>query len=53
MGISQMLGRDTAAGRAAGLGCLELLAARNTAADLLHDLPQGGAHGDFHQTGVV
>ena len=49
----QILGRDTAAGRTAGLGCLELLAVRDAAADLLHDLPQGGAHGHFHQAGVM
>ena len=51
-GIDQLSG-DAAAGGAAGLGSLELLAARHAAADFLHDFPQGGAHGDFHQAGVV
>ena len=48
-----LLSRDTAAGRAAGLGRLELLAVRDAAADLLDDFAQGGAHGDFHQAGVA
>ena len=45
--------RETSAGRTAGLGSLELLAVRNAAADLLYDLTQGGAHRDFHKTGVL
>ncbi len=53
MGISKVLRRDTSAGGSAGLGCLELLAVWDAAADLLDDVPQGGAHGDLHQTGVV
>ena len=35
----QMLRWDTSAGRSSGLGSLELLTVRDTAADFLHDLP--------------
>ena len=49
----QMLRRDAAAGGAAGLRGLELLAVRDAAADVIDDGAQGGTHGDFHQTGVV
>ena len=52
-GDIEMLSRDTAAGGAAGLGRFELLAAGDTAADFFDDFPQGGAHGDLHQAGVV
>ena len=52
-GHVKVLCRDTSAGRAAGLGCLELLTLGDAAADLLHDLPQGGSHGDLHQSCVV
>ena len=43
---------DTAAGGTAGLRRFEFFAVRNTAADLFHDLAQGGAHRDLHQTGM-
>ena len=43
---------DAAAGGAAGLGGLELIAVGDAAADGVDDLGQGGAHGDFHQAGV-
>ena len=48
-----MLGRDTAAGRTAGLGRLKLLAPGDAAADLLDNFPKGGSHGDLHKAGVV
>ena len=48
-----MLGRDTSAGRSAGLCCLEFLAVWNSSADFFYNGAQGGAHGDLHQTGVV
>ena len=48
-----MLRRDTSAGRTAGLCRLELLAVRDTAADLLDDFAQGGTHRNLDQTGVV
>ena len=48
-----MLLGDAAAGRAAGLRGLELLAVGDAAADVEDDLAQGGAHGHFHQAGVV
>ena len=47
-----MFCRDTSAGRAAGLGCLELLAIGDAAADLLDDGTQRRSHGDLHQSGV-
>ena len=43
-GDIKMLCRDTAAGRPAGLCRLELLAARDPAADLLHDFTQSRSH---------
>ena len=52
-GHIQMFRRNTSAGRASGLGRLELLPAGNASADLFHDLPQCSSHGDLHQTGVV
>ena len=45
--------RDAAAGGASGLRRLEFLAVRDAATDILDDLPQGGAHRDLHQAGVV
>ena len=48
-----MLGRDTSAGRSAGLSCLEFFAVWNAAADFFDDGAQGGTHGNLHQTGVV
>ena len=51
-GIQQGLGQ-AAAGRTAGLDGLELLAVGAAAADVVDDGAQGGAHGNFHQTGVV
>ena len=47
-----MNGRNTSAGRAAGLGCLELLAVRDAAADLLDDLAKCRSHRNFHKTYV-
>ena len=48
-----MLRRDAAAGGTAGLSRFEFLAVGDAAADLFDDLPEGGAHGDFHQAGVL
>ena len=48
-----MLLGETAAGGAADLHRLELLAVLDAAADLEDDLAQGGAHGDLDQTGVA
>ena len=44
--------RNTSAGRTAGLGRFELLAVRNTAADLFDDRAKGCSHGNFHKTYV-
>ena len=49
----QLRSGDAAAGGAAGLHGLELLAVGDAAADIVNDVAEGGAHGDFHQTGVV
>ena len=48
-----MLLGDAAAGRAAGLDGLELLAVGDAAADVEDDLAEGDPHGDFDQAGVV
>ena len=50
--IEQRRGQ-AAAGGAAGLHGLELLAAGDAAADVVDDLAQRGAHGNLDQTGVV
>ena len=47
-----MLCRNTSAGRAAGLGCLELLAIGDAAADLFDDGTQRRSHGNLHQAGI-
>ena len=47
------LGGDAAAGRAAGLDRLELLAAGHAAADVVDDLAERGAHRHFDQAGVL
>ena len=47
-----MLFGKTAAGGAADLYRLELLAVLDAAADVKDDLPQGGAHGDLNEAGV-
>ena len=52
-GLVQGFRCQTAAGRAAGLDSLELLALGGTAADVVDQLPEGGAHGDLHQTDVI
>ena len=48
-----MLARQTAAGGAADLNSLELLAVADTAADAEDDFPQGGTHGNLDQAGVL
>ena len=48
-----MGGWNTSAGRAAGLGRFKLFAVGDTAADLLHNFPQGSTHGHFYQAGMV
>ena len=47
-----MLGRDAAAGRAAGLHRLDRLPSGDAAADLVDDLAQRDAHRHFDQPGV-
>ena len=51
-GYIQMFFRDAAAGRAAGLHGLELLAAGNAVADLVDDVPERHAHRHFDQAGI-
>ncbi len=48
-----MLGRDTAAGRAACLSRLEFLAAGYAASDFVYDFAEGGTHGNFHKSGII
>ena len=48
-----MFSRNTSAGRAAGLGCLKLLAVRNTAADIFNNGAQCRTHRHLHKTCVV
>ena len=43
---------DAAAGRSAGLGCLEFFAVRDPAADLIDDLGKRRAHRDLNETGI-
>ena len=52
-GHVHMLSGNAAAGGTAGLSRFEFLAVGDAAADLFDDLPEGGAHGDFHQAGVL
>ena len=52
-GNIKVLRRDAAAGGAAGLHGLEGLAIGDAAADIVNDIAELGAHGHFHQTGVV
>ena len=52
-GDIKMLCRDTAAGRPAGLCRLELLAARDPAADLLHDFTQSRSHRNLNESCIM
>ncbi len=52
-GSVEPLGGDAAAGGAAGLDGLELLAAGDAAADVEDDLAQRRAHGHLDQAGVA
>ena len=49
----QRLSRDTSAGRAAQLGCFELLATRDATTDIKDDIADRGTHGNLHQTNIV
>ena len=53
IGDVEHCGGDAAAGRAAGLDGLELLAAGHAAADLVDDLAERRAHRHFDQAGVL
>ena len=48
----EILRRDAAAGRTAGLNGLKLSAVRDAAADVIDDLAERGAHRDLNEAGV-
>ncbi len=51
-GHIEFIGRDTPSGGAAGLYRLESAIIRDAAADIVDDLPECHAHGDFDQAGI-
>ena len=52
-GLIQSFCGQTAAGGAAGLDGLKLLSIGDTAANIIDQFPEGGTHGNLHQTHVV
>ena len=52
-GCIQMLDGNTASGRTAQLGRFEFLPFGDTAADVIDDRAEGGAHGNLHESDIV